>query len=303
MQSIYKIALAVGLLLLPLLSQAALKVVATTQDLAAIAQAVGGNRVEAISLTPGTRDPHYAEARPGMIRQVYQADLLLLVGADLEIGWLPPLLQAARNARVLPGGAGYLDLSTTVPLLGVPAGPVTRAMGDVHAQGNPHYWLKPANGLRMAQAIAARLSALDGAHAAEYQINLNRFEQDLQARMAAWQAALAPLKDKPVIAYHSSFLYLADAFGLNIVDQVEPVPGIAPGAAHLQKLVARIKADQIGLLIMESYYERRSATYLAEQTGIKIAVLPQSVGSAPEVATYFDLFDGIVAALQKSGAL
>ena len=303
MQAIRRLILAVGLLALPLLSQAALKVVATTQDLAALAQAVGGNRVEAISLTPGTRDPHYAEAKPSMIRQVHQADLLLLVGAELEIGWLPPLLQAARNARVLPGSAGYLDLSGTVPLLGVPSAPVTRAMGDVHAQGNPHYWLNPANGLRMAQAIAARLSALDGAHAAEYQANLASFEQGLQTRMTAWQAVLAPLKGKPLIVYHSSFLYLADAFGLLIAGQVEPVPGIAPGAAHLQKLVARIKADRVGLLIMEPYYERRSASYLAEQTGIKVAVLPNSVGSTPEVVTYFDLFDGIVAALQKSGAL
>ena len=116
-------------------------------------------------------------------------------------------------------------------------------------------------------------------------------------------AALAPLKGKPVIAYHSSFLYLADAFGLHIVDHVEPVSGITPGAAHLQKLVARIKTEQVGLLIMEPYYERRSASYLAEQTGIKVAVLPQSVGSTPEIVTYFDLFDGIVAALQKSGVL
>lgn len=303
MRLIHKLVLAIGLSALPLLSQAALKVVATTQDLAAIAHAVGGNRVEAISLTPGTRDPHYAEAKPGMIRQVHQADLLLLVGADLEIGWLPPLLQAARNARVLPGGAGYLDLSTTVPLLGVPDAPVTRAMGDVHARGNPHYWLNPANGLRMAEAIAAKLSTLDGAHAADYQANLASFEQRLQTKMTAWQATLAPLKGKPVIAYHSSFLYLADAFGLVIADQVEPVPGIAPSAAHLQKLVARIRAERIGLLIMEPYYERRSANYLAEQTGIKVAVLPQSVGSAPEIVSYFDLFDGIVAALKKAGAL
>ncbi|MFP5344160.1 MAG: metal ABC transporter substrate-binding protein, partial [Gammaproteobacteria bacterium] len=226
-----------------------------------------------------------------------------LVGAELEIGWLPPLLQAARNPRVLPGGAGYLDLSRTVPLLGVPSAPVTRAMGDVHAQGNPHYWLNPANGLRMAQAIAARLSTLDGAHAAEYRTNLANFEQRLQTKIAAWQAALAPLKGKPVIAYHDSFPYLADAFGLRIVAHVEPVPGIAPGPAHLQKLVARIKAEQIGLLIMEPYYERRSASYLAGQTGVKIAVLPNSVGSAPEIVTYFDLFDAIVAALQKAGAL
>ncbi len=303
MQLIHRLVLAIGLIALPLFSQAALKVVATTQDLTAIAQELGGNRVEAISLTPGTRDPHYAEAKPGMIRQVHQADLLLLVGADLEIGWLPPLLQAARNARVLPGSGGYLDLSTTVPLLGAPSAPVTRAMGDVHAQGNPHYWLNPANGLRMARAIAARLAALDNAHAADYQARLANFEQRLQTKITAWQAALAPLKGKSVIAYHDSFPYLADAFGLRIVAHVEPVPGIAPGPAHLQKLAARIKSDQVGLLIMEPYYERRSANYLAEQTGVKIAVLPQSVGSAPEIVTYFDLFDAIVAALQKAGAL
>ncbi|MEW6352695.1 MAG: metal ABC transporter substrate-binding protein [Pseudomonadota bacterium] len=303
MQSICKLVLAIALSALPLLSQATLKVAATTQDLAAIAQELGGDRVEAISLTLGTRDPHYAEAKPSMIREVHDADLLLLVGADLEIGWLPPLLQAARNPRVLPGSAGYLDLSRTVPLLGVPSAPVARAMGDVHAQGNPHYWLNPANGLRMAQAIAARLAALDGAHAADYQARLTNFEQRLQAKITAWQAALAPLKGKPVIAYHDSFPYLADAFGLHIVAHVEPVPGIAPGPAHLQKLVARIKSEQVGLLIMEPYYERRSANYLAEQTGIKIAVLPQSVGSAPQIMTYFDLFDAIVAALQKAGAL
>lgn len=292
------------LLCLPALAQAALKLVTTTEDLAALARAVGGERVEVISLTPGTRDAHFNEPRPSLIRQLHKADLLLVIGAELEIGWLPPVLQGARNARVQPGAPGYLDLSATVgPLLDIPSGPVSRAAGHIHAQGNPHYWLNPQRGLRMAQAIAARLSELDGAHAAGYQRNLARFEQELQARLTGWQEAFKPLKDKPVLSYHRSWLYLAEAFDFRTAGEIEPKPGISPSAAHLTQLVDRIKAEGIGLLILEPYYERRSAAFLAEQTGIRVAVVPPSVGARPEIKNYFDLFDAIVAALREAGAL
>jgi len=273
---------------------AALKVETTTQDLAAIAKAVGGDYIHVHSLTKGTRDPHYAVAKPSMIRKVYGADLLLVIGADMEIGWLPSLLQSARNSRVQPGNPGYLDLSEAVPLLGKLQGPVSRDMGDVHAKGNPHYWLDPRNGVRMAKAIALRLGQLDPEHVTEYQKNVELFEKTLKTRLQDWKKTLQHLQGKPIIAYHTSFVYLADAFGFRIIDEVEPKPGITPSAASLAKLIARIKKERIDLLIMEPYYERRSARYLNEKTGLQIAVIPQSVGAQAGIETYIDLFDSIV---------
>lgn len=302
MQILWRLLLTAALIA-PFGAHAALKVVATTQDLAAIAAAVGGPRVTVQGLTSGEADPHFADAKPSMIRRVHDADLLLAVGADLEAGWLPAVLAAARNARVLPGAPGHLDLSARVTLLNKPAGPVTRAMGDVHAQGNPHYWLDPGNGLKIAQAIAERLSKLDPAHAAGYWANRERFAQTLSIHLARWKQELAGLRGRPVIAYHSSFVYLAHAFGFRIVAEVEPKPGIAPNPSHLEALVRLIRAERIPLLIVEPFYERRSAAYLAEHTGIKVAYLPHSVGAQPAIRTYPDLFDTIVAAIRSSGAL
>ena len=282
-------------------AHATLKVETTTQDLAAIARAVGGQHIDVHSLTIGTRDPHFAVAKPSMIRRVYRADLLLVIGADMEIGWLPPLLQSARNNRVQPGKPGYLDLSVSIPMLGQLQGPVSRAMGDVHAKGNPHYWLDPRNGVRMAKAIAQRLVQLDPEHADDYRANANHFEKTINTKLVEWRKTLRHFNDKPVIAYHTSFVYLADVFGFQIVDEVEPKPGIAPSAASLSKLIARLKNEQINLLIMESYYERRSSRYLSDETGIQIAVLPQSVGAQEDIITYMDLFDSIVNILKISG--
>ncbi|PCJ60424.1 MAG: hypothetical protein COA65_04185 [Rhodospirillaceae bacterium] len=284
----------------PSISHAALRVVTTTQDLAALTEAVGGNQVTVESLTPGTRDPHFAVAKPSMIRKVFRADLLLIVGADMEIGWLPPLLQSSRNSNTLPGNPGYLDLSTTVPLLGKQAVSVSRALGDVHAKGNPHYWLDPRNGVRMAQAIATRLGELDPSHAVDYQRRFEHFAKAMEVKQSEWRVRLAYLEGRPVIAYHKSFDYLADFFGFRIVGEVEPKPGIAPSAASLSRLITRIKQEQTRVLIMEPYYERRSARYLSEQTGINVAVLPQSVGSADDITTYFVLFDRIVEALEDA---
>lgn len=287
----------------PWATHAALNVVTSTEDLAALTQAIGGSAVNVKTLTRGTADPHFAQAKPSMIRDVYQADLLVVVGAELEVGWMPALLQSARNSKVQPGKPGYLDLSTAVTLLNKPAGPVTRDMGDVHVAGNPHYWLDPNNGVLMARAIAQRLSQLDSAHAKDYERELAAFEQQAHNKIAAWKTALAPLAGKAVIAYHTSFVYLANAFGFRIAAEVEPKPGIASSAAYLAQLIARIKEQQIGVLIMEPYYEQRSAKYLSEQTGVRVAVLPQSVGATPRIKTYFDLFDAIVAALKNAGAV
>ncbi len=282
-------------------ARAALKVVTTTQNLAAIARTVGGDQVNVFSLTLGTRDPHYAEAKPSMIRRVHRADLLLMTGADLEIAWLPALLQAARNSKIQPGSPGLLDLSLVVPLKGVPDSPVTRAMGDVHPQGNPHYSLDPENGVLVARAIAERLSQMDEPHTAEYDARAEAFAAEIYAKLPLWRQATMPLKGKPVIAYHTSFIYLADALGFVIADELEPKPGIAPSASHLNQLIARIEREHIGLLILEPYYERRSSEFLKERTGIRVAVIPQSVGALPGIKTYAGLFDAIVAALMANG--
>lgn len=282
------------LAVLPATSHAALRVVTTTQDLAALARVVGGEDVQVESLTPGTRDPHYAVAKPSMIRRVFRADLLLVVGADMEVGWLPPLLQSSRNARVRPGSPGYLDLSTAVPLLGVKSGPVSRALGDVHVKGNPHYWLDPRNGVRMAESIAARLGELDPEKVTDYQRRFEGFKGQMETGILRWRSELAHLQDQPVIAYHTSFEYLADFVGFKIVDEVEPKPGIAPSAASLSALISHIEQEEVGTLIMEPYYERRSARYLSERTGLRVAILPQSVGAEEGLTTYAALFERIV---------
>jgi zinc/manganese transport system substrate-binding protein len=292
--------LTVLLLAVALPAQAALNVVSTTQDLAAIAQAVGGAHVAVASLTPGGSDPHFAEARPSMIRRAHDADLLLAVGASLEAGWLPALLQAARNSRILPGADGHLDLSLSIKLLDKPVGPVSRADGDVHLEGNPHYWLDPENGLVIATAIAVRLKQLDPAHAADYEKQLAAFSNELRSRLRGWRDRLVWLKGQPAISYHKSFVYLAAAFGFRVVAEIEPKPGIPPSPAYLQQLVERIRAQNVRLLIMEPFYERRSAVYLAEHAGIKTALVPQSVGATPEIKTYFDLFDAIVTSLNQA---
>lgn len=282
---------------------AELDIVTTTADLAAIARAVGGEDASVESLTSGTSDPHYAAAKPSMIRKVYRADLLLLVGADLEVGWLPAALRAGRNRNVLPGQPGHLDLSAVVELVEKPTGPVSRAMGDVHAKGNPHYWLDPENGRRMARAIAVRLQELDPSNAAGYRGRLQEFETALDRKLETWRSRLAPLEGKAVISHHTTFSYLARAFGFHVVDQVEPLPGIAPTAAHLERLIGRIDAERIGVLIMAPYYDRRAARFLNGKTGIEVVVLPQSVGATPEIATYFDLFDAIADAFADAGAI
>ncbi len=296
----YRVLFGLGLICVAAAAQARLTVLATTEDLATLARTVGGTHIEVTSLTRGTQDAHFVEAKPSMIRQLARADLFLVVGADLEIGWLQPLLETARNVRVQPGTPGYLDLSTSVVLLDKPTGPVSRAQGDVHAAGNPHYWLDPRNGLRMSKAIAARLTDIDPGHADAFRANLAAFERQLSERLTQWQAQLAPLKGQPVITYHKSFVYLAHAFGFDIVGEIEPKPGIPPSTAHLQRLIQQIRAQKIGLLIMEPYYERRSADYLREKTGIRIAVVPNSVGGAVGTDDYIALFDVIVRTLANN---
>jgi zinc/manganese transport system substrate-binding protein len=282
-------------------ARAELNVVTTTADLAAITRTIGGNAVKADSLTSGASDAHFAVPKPSMIRRVRDADLLIAIGAELEIGWLPPVLTSAANPRINQGQPGHLDLSGFVALL-QESGPVSRAQGDVHKSGNPHYMLDPRNGIVVARAIAARLTQLDPAHTGTYRRNLADFETAFPSKWAQWQAGFAPLRGKSVVTYHKSMSYLARAFGFYVVGEVEPLPGISPTISHLERLAETIKHNNVRLLLMESFYERRSAEFLGGKTGIKIAVIPHSVEFEAGMKSYFDLFDAILKAIRATGA-
>jgi len=277
---------------------AKVNVITTTSDLAALVAEIGVDKVSVTSLTKGTRDPHYAQAKPSMIRKVFRADLLVVIGAEMEVGWLPALMRSSRNSKVSPGKAGYLDVSEFIELKGKTSARVTRDMGDVHAAGNPHYWLDPANGILMAKAITERLIKLDASNAPSYRENFNTFKEKLEKKIIQWKSDLHGFSGQKIIAYHTSLLYLANAFNFDVRGYVEPKPGLSPSASHLNQLIETIKSENIRYLLMEPYYETRSAQLLKRKSGVNYIVIPQSVGAKPNIKTYFDLFDGIVNALK-----
>ena len=269
-----------------------LLVVTTTEDLAAIAREVGGERVTVAALCRGYQDPHYLDARPSYMVQLKKADLFVQVGRDLEVGWAPGLLNGARNPRILLGAPGFVDASSQVQVLEIPAS-VSRAQGDVHPFGNPHYWLDPANGVPIARAIRDGLARVDGANAALYARRCADFEQRLAAATARWrqQARSLDLAGMKVVTYHRSWSYFAHAFGLQVVDVVEPKPGIPPSPNHVQRLVAGMKQGGVRLLLMEPWFDGRLAAKISRDTGVPLAIAPASVGAEPAIHTIFDLFD------------
>ena len=282
--------------------RAELKVVASLPDFGAIAEAIGGKAVEVTTIARGSEDPHFVDARPSFVRVLNKADLLIEGGADLEVGWLPTLVTAARNAKIQGTGKGHLVLSRFVKLIDVPTAPVDRSMGDVHPTGNPHYWLDPRNGKIIAEKIAASLSELDSKNAETYSKNLAAFTKKLDAKWPEWQKKLEPLRGAKVITYHKSYEYLATAFGLEVIAQLEPKPGIEPSATHIAQLVQRAKEAGVKFVIVEPYRPRRSAEQVAEAVGARMVVLPDKTGSTPEAKDYFSLFDAIVSRLTESAA-
>jgi len=276
---------------------AALTVVTTTSDLAAIVTEIGGDKVTVTSLAKGYQDPHFVEAKPSFVLLLNKARLLVVVGKELEIGWLPPLVTQSRNARIQPGAEGYLDASQGARILDLPSGAVTRAMGDVHPEGNPHYWLDPENGGRIARSIAAKLAQLDAPNAATYQQREQDFERRLAAAVQRWKAQLAPYKGLKVITYHRSWTNFADAFGLNVIGFVEPKPGIPPTPQHTLDVINAMKAEKVKLILVEPYFDLKTPNSIASNTAGKVLVMTPSVGGVPEAGDYFKLFDYDVALL------
>jgi zinc/manganese transport system substrate-binding protein len=278
-------------------ASAAVKVVATTQDLESIVKEVGGDKVETESLAKGYQDPHFVEAKPSFILRLNRADLLVVVGRELEIGWLPALINQARNAKIQPGAAGYLDASLTAKILDIPTGAVTRAEGDVHPQGNPHYWLDPENGRRIAKAVRERLSQLDPGNAALFAQREADFDRRLGEAEQRWKATMAPYKGLKVVTYHRSWPNFADAFALDVVGYVEPKPGIPPSPSHTLDLIQQMKRDNVKIIIIEPYFDPKTPNSIGSQTSAQVVTLAPSVGGEKEVTDYFKLFDYDIAKL------
>ncbi|HMC77823.1 MAG TPA: metal ABC transporter substrate-binding protein [Vicinamibacterales bacterium] len=288
-------------------ARAALKVVATTQDLESLAKEVGGDKVETESLAKGYQDPHQVEPKPSFILKLNKADLLIVVGRELEIGWLPALINQARNPRIHPGADRYLDASLSAHILEIPTGQITRAMGDVHPQGNPHYWLSPENGRRIGKAIQEKLSAISPADAPYFAQRYAAFDKRLADAEKRWNAAMAPYKGTKVVTYHRSWPNFVEAYGLNVVGYVEPKPGIPPSPSHTFELSQQMKKDNVKIIIIEPYFDSKTPNAIGRDTGAQVVTLAPSVGGAKgaPVADYFQLFDydvnTLVAAFKAAG--
>jgi len=285
---------------------AAVNVVATTEDLADLTRQVGGDRVKVEAIARGYQDPHFVEAKPSFILKLAKADLLVAVGRELEVGWLPPLVQQSRNSRIQPGADGYLDASLTVRILEIPTGQITRAMGDVHPLGNPHYWLDPGNGRHIAKAIADKLSRMAPADAAYFAARYADFDRRLAEAEKRWDALMAPYKGLKVVTYHRSWPNFVDRFGLDVIGYVEPRPGIPPSPGHTLDLIAEMKRQGVKILIVEPYFDLKTPNSIARETGARVLVLPPSVGGDKDITDFIALFDHdvdlLVRTIKETGA-
>jgi zinc/manganese transport system substrate-binding protein len=275
-------------------AQAKLNVVATTWDFGAIAQEIGGDKIELVTLAKATEDPHFVDAKPSYIVKLNHADALIEGGAELEVGWLPPLLDGARNAKLESGQPGHIMGSEGISLLEIPA-TLDRSKGDVHAGGNPHYMPDPLNGRIVAGHIANALSQLDPKSADYFQANLSAFQARLDAKMVDWNKQLAPYRGKQVVSYHNYWIYFAKRFGLKMDLYLEPKPGIPPTPAHLAEVITKMKADKVNVIVIQPYQDRKTATTVASHTGATVVDFP-SFPAGPG-RSYEDWMDGLVSSL------
>lgn len=274
---------------LPLMAGAQLRVVTSTTDLYDIAKEVGGERITATHIGAGYQDPHFIEAKPSFVLELRRADVWAFVGLDLEIGWMPLLLDGARNPKIRSGGSGYLDVSRAIPVLDRARGNVDRSQGDVHPLGNPHYWLDPENGRRIAHLFREKFSELDPKNAAYYAQREQAFGARLGKAEREWAPLLAVIKGKPVVAWHTSWRYFAEYNGMQIVGFMEPKPGVPPSPSHLFALIQTMKRTGAKVIVMEPFYDRKTADLVARQTGAQVLILPPSVGGVKGIDDYVQL--------------
>ena len=277
-----------------------LNVVTSTTDMAALTQEVGGDKVTVESIAKGYQDPHFVEAKPSFLLKLRQADLLVVVGLQLEIGWLPPLITQSGNGRIQVGAPGYLDASQFAEILEKPTGEVTRAMGDVHPLGNPHYWLDPDNGRRIARGIAEKLGELDPGDTAYFQQQFQDFDKRLSIAEQKWDAEMKPYHGRKLVTYHNSFPNFAKHFNLNVIGYVEPRPGIPPTPSHTIELIGLMKRENCKVLLVEPYFDLKTPNSIAAQTGGKVVVNLPSVGGEKQVTNYLQLFDYDIDVITKA---
>lgn len=281
------------MLLAPLTAVAELRVFACEPEWAALAEEIGGPLVEAHSATTALQDPHYIQARPSLIAQVRRADLVICSGAQLEIGWLPALLQKANNPRVLPGAVGYMEASSFVLRLGTTAD-VDRSQGDIHPMGNPHVQTDPRNVAAVATALADRMSSIDPVNSVTYESNLKLFQERWRTALERWEARATTLRGKRIITHHKSWVYLERWLGLEEVANLEAVPGLPPTASHLSRLTQQFAGGGADVIIRSPYQDERPAEWLAERIGVAAVVLPLTVGGTEGATDLFTLFDDIL---------
>ena len=277
-----------------------LQIMTATTDLASLAQEVGGDRVSVESIARGYQDPHFVEAKPSFLLKLRKADLLIVVGLELEIGWLPPLITQSSNPKIQVGAPGYLDASRFAKILEIPTGQVTRAEGDVHPLGNPHYWLDPENGLRIAKGIADKLSEMRPNDAAYFTQRYAEFEQRLKQADQQWLAQMKPYAGRKIVTYHRSWPNFAEHFGLNVIGYVEPRPGIPPSPQHTVELIGQMKREGVKVIVVEPYFDLKTPNSIARETGGQVVVLMPSVGGEKEITDYFKLFDYDIAKLKQA---
>src|SRR5438270_6064049 len=282
-----------------LAAHAKLNVVATLPDFGSLAREIGGDKIGIVILAKPTEDPHFVDARPSFVVSLRNADVLIDGGAELEIGWLPPLLQNARNPKIEIGKPGRVQASQGIRLMNVPA-KVTRAAGDVHALGNPHFMTDPIIAKAVAQHIAQAFSAVDAANAVTYDGNYKKFEATINAKLQEWGAAMLPFKGQNVVAYHDSWVYFAHRFGVNIDTFLEPKPGIPPSPSHLAEVIEKMKAQKIKAIIIEPFHDRKIAEKVAGATGAKVVEFAQYPGALPGADSYVKLIDRLIANLSAA---
>ena len=271
-------------------AQADLKVLATTADWGALVSELGGERVSVYTATSPLQDVHRVEAKPSLIARTRTADLVVATGAELEVGWLPLLMQESGNARIQPGNLGYFEAASAVRLLDVPSA-VDRSLGDIHPFGNPHIQLDPHNIALVAQALSARLAQLDAKNASEYAQRGSDFQTRWAQAITRWEAQAAPLKDVPIVVIHRDQRYLANWLGMREVAAIEPKPGVPPSAGYLASLVTKLTASPPKMILRNAYNDPKAADWLSERVHAPVVLLPFSVGGTDEAKDLFALFD------------
>ena len=281
-------------LTVPAFARAKVRIVASTSDLASIAATIGGDLVEADAIVSGKKDPHFVEILPSYMVKVARADVYLKIGGDLDY-WADRIIDGSQNTKLL-----IVDCSQDVEFLEKPTTRIDASMGDIHRQGNPHYWLDPANGAIIAETIAAALTRTDPGNSAAYETGLEEFRARLETKMEEWRRIAEPLRGMEIITYHNSWPYFARAFGVEVVGFVEPQPGIEPTPSHTAQLISMIRSRKIKVIGKEPYFNSRTPESIARQSGALVVELPPSVGGAADANDYFALFDALLSRLVES---